>query len=80
MITEFRTYAYLFYRRCKTNICLAEANLDRQGMPQLPLKDVDLRRADAGNTDPLKIQPGQVVEFVSYHCTLDVVPVAYYIL
>ena len=71
LIAEFSTYAHHFYQRCGTNICLAAKNIGMQGMPPLPL-EVDLTRADARNTETIKIQPGQVVKFVSYHCTLDI--------
>lgn len=63
---------YAFYRRCRINICLADKINDMQGMP--PLETLNLGQAMATNKEKLNIQTGQVVEFVSYHSTLGVIP------
>ena len=50
---------------------VAEKNLAVRGLPPLP---ITLGGVNTGKKiDRIYIQPGQVVEFVSYHCTLDVI-------
>ena len=77
LIEELSTYAHHFYQRCRINVCIADENIKNEGMCPIPIEYADLegenaQRQKGEGRNRFGIEPGQVVYFVSCHCTLDI--------